>query len=153
MPTLEERLQQIEDRFALEDALTRYCTGIDSLEDVDALLESFTDDAVFDLTGIDLPRFEGREALRGFFVQVFDDMTHHAHFTTNFAIDEITAGTARCTAYVMGMGVARDGNDVLVYVKYFLDFVKQNGGWKIRNFGEASLMPLPESLTEIHGRD
>ncbi len=53
----------------------------------------------------------------------------------------------------MGMGVARDGNDVLVYVKYFLDFVKQDGAWKIRHFGEASLMPLPDSLTEIHGRD
>ncbi len=80
-------------------------------------------------------------------------MTHHAHFTTNFAIEEITAGTARCTAYVMGMGVARDGNDVLVYVKYFLDFVKQDGAWKIRYFGESALMPLPESLTAIHGRD
>ena len=152
MATLEERLQHVEDRFALEDALTRYCAGIDALDDVDALLDCFTDDAVFDLTGIDLPRFEGREALRGFFLQVFDDMTHHAHFSTNFAIKELGSTRARCTAYVMGMGVARDGNDVLVYVKYFLDFVKQGGAWKISNFGEASLMPLPDSLTEIHGR-
>lgn len=56
MATLEERIQLIEDRQALQDLLTAYCTAVDSLTDLEGLLDCFTDDAVFDLSGIDLPR-------------------------------------------------------------------------------------------------
>ena len=81
MSTVEDRLQAVEDRFALEDTLNAYCAAIDSLSDMDGLLNCFTEDAV-----LDLPVFKGHAEIRGFFQQVFDDMTHHAHFATNFAI-------------------------------------------------------------------
>ena len=152
MKTIEERLSYVEDRLALEDAVTRYCTGVDGLKDLDALLDCFAEDPVLDLTGIALPKFEGKDAVRGFFTQVFGDMTHHGHFTTNFVINKLEGDTANCNNYVMGMGRSRDGNEVLVYVKYDLDFVKENGVWKIKNFSEATIMPLPESVTAIHGR-
>ena len=143
----------IEDRIALQDALTAYCTAVDSLSDLDALLDCFTEDAVFDLTGIGLPRFDGHAGIRGFFTQVFGDMSHHAHFATNFAVDRLDGNEASCRAYVMGMGATHDGRSVLVYVRYFLDYVRSDRGWKIKSFSESSLMPLPESLTGIHGRD
>jgi ketosteroid isomerase-like protein len=153
MPTVEQRLQAIEDRTALEDVLTAYCNAVDSLSDMPALLACFTEDAVFDLGGIGLPRFEGHAAIEGFFRQVFTDMTHHAHYATNFAIDRLDGDTARCHAYIIGVGVARDGQDVLVYVRYDLDYARTPWGWKMTRFGEAALMPLPASLTGIHGRD
>jgi hypothetical protein len=53
--TLEVRLKQIEDRFALQDVVTAFCNAVDSLEDMDGLLNCFTEDAAFDLRGIDLP--------------------------------------------------------------------------------------------------
>lgn len=152
MATLEQRLQAMEDRQALQDLLNAYCTAVDSLTDMEGLLDCFTDDAVFDLGGIHLPRFDGREAIRGFFTQVFEGMTHHGHFNSNLVIDRLEGDTATCRAYVMGMGASRDGNSVLVYVRYFLDCVRTANGWKMKTFGESSLMPLPDSLAEIHGR-
>jgi len=149
----EERWKKIEDRLALEDVLNAYCAAIDSLSDMDGLLACFTEDAVLDLGGINLPRFDGHAGIRYFFTQVFEDMTHHAHFISNFTVARMDGDTATCTAYVMGMGVARDGQSVLVYVKYFLDYVRMPSGWKLSRFAESGLMPLPESLTGIHGRD
>lgn len=149
----EERWKKIEDRLALEDVLNAYCAAVDSLSDMDALLDCFTEDAVLDLGGIHLPRFDGHAGIRQFFTQVFADMTHHAHFVSNFTVQKMAADAATCTAYVMGMGVARDGQSVLVYVKYFLDYVRTASGWKLSRFAESGLMPLPESLTGIHGRD
>jgi len=153
MATIEERVQHLEDRQALQDVLTAYCTAVDSLSDLDGLLDCFTEDAVLDLTGIDLPRFAGREAIKGFFRQVFTDMSHHAHYNSNFAVDKLERDTATCRAYVIGMGATHDGRSVLVYVRYFLDFVRTAAGWKMKRFGEAALMPLPKEITGIHGRD
>jgi ketosteroid isomerase-like protein len=149
----EERWKKIEDRLALEDVLNAYCAAVDSLSDMDGLLACFTEDAVLDLGGIHLPRFDGHAGIRQFFTQVFADMTHHAHFISNFTVARNDGDTATCTAYVMGMGVASDGQSVLVYVKYFLDYIRTPSGWKMNRFAESGLMPLPESLTGIHGRD
>jgi hypothetical protein len=53
----------------------------------------------------------------------------------------------------MGMGVAKDGQEVLVYVHYFLQYQRTAEGWKIKHFDETPMMPLPESLTGIHGKE
>jgi ketosteroid isomerase-like protein len=151
MSSIEERLRAIEDRQALEDVLIRYCTAVDSLSDMNLLLSCFTEDAVLDLGGIGLPKFVGHAAIRGFFDRVFTDMTHHAHFNSNFAVKSLTDNAASCTAYVMGMGNSRDGNSVLVYVFYMLDFARTPSGWKICKFAERAMMPQPESLMAIHG--
>jgi len=150
--TAEDRLKRIEDREALQDLLTAYCTAVDSLSDIEGLLNCFTEDAVFDLAGINLPRFEGHAQIRKFFTQVFTDMSHHAHYITNFAVDRLEADDAACRAYVIGMGATHDGRSVLVYVRYHLGFVRTPGGWKIKSFSEAALMPLPDEVTGIHGR-
>ncbi|MBI1181481.1 MAG: nuclear transport factor 2 family protein [Alphaproteobacteria bacterium] len=142
----------LEDRVALEDLLTSYCLAVDTLSDMDALLGVFTPDAVCDLSGIGLPSLHGHEGIRGFFDSVFADMTHHAHFVSNFRVDRYEGDTASIRAYVMGMGRSRDGNDVLVYVRYFLDCVRTPDGWKVTRFFEDALMPLPGSLDEIHGK-
>jgi hypothetical protein len=78
-------------------------------------------------------------------------MTHHAHYWSNFCIDRLQPNEASISAYVVGMGRARDGNSVTVYVHYFLDCVRAAGGWKIKHYRIVPRMPLPSSLTEIHG--
>lgn len=153
MTGIEARLQAIEDRQALEDVLIAYCMAIDSLADMDGLLDCFTQDAVFDLGGIGLPRFDGHDGIRSFFTQAFNDMSHHAHYITNFQVKKLQGDAAHCTAYIMGMGRAHDGRTILVYVHYFLDYVRTARGWKISAFGETGLMPLPPELTGVHGRD
>ena len=141
----------LEERVALQDAMTTYCLAVDSLSDMDTLLSVFTEDADFDMGPIGLPSLKGHAEIRDFFKQVFEDMTHHAHLITNFRVNSFEGDRASVQAYVTGMGRAKDGNEVLVYVRYFMDFVRTESGWKCHRFSEDALMPLPASLDEIHG--
>jgi ketosteroid isomerase-like protein len=60
----------IEDRLAINDLMVAYCTAVDSLHDVKAVTDVFTDDAVLDLSGIGLPKFEGHAGIAGFFTPI-----------------------------------------------------------------------------------
>ena len=149
---MNSRTVPIEERIALHDALVAYCTGVDSLTDLDGLVDCFSDDAVLDLSGLKLPIFKGREQIRGFYEQVFRDMSHHMHMMTNFRVAEFTGQTAKCLAYIAGMGRSHKGLDVLVYVYYDIDYRKTAAGWKISRFYEAPKLPMPDSVTAIHSR-
>ncbi|MFM5886210.1 MAG: nuclear transport factor 2 family protein [Novosphingobium sp.] len=140
----------IEDRLAIEDLLIAYCTAVDSLSDIDAVCAVFTPDADFDLSGIGLPRLAGHDGIRGFFTGVFADMTHHAHYLSNFAITAYDGSRASARAYVIGMGRSRDGNAVTVNGRYFFDVVRTADGWKASRYTMNFMMPLPGSLAEIH---
>jgi len=153
MASIEERLRYLEDKAAIEDALKAYCTAVDSLRDMDGMLKCFTPDAVLDLSGIGLPKFTGHDQIRGFFTQVFADMSHHAHFATNVVMNRLEGDEAQVTAYVMGMGKAYSGLGVLVYVKYWLDFVRTADGWKMKRFSEAAMMPMGDAVSAIHARN
>ena len=141
----------LEDRFALHDLLNAYCFAVDKLADVDGMLSLFTEDAVYDLTDIGMLRTEGHAGIRAFFEGVFSYMTHHAHYATNFAVQSYNGDTASIRGYVFAMGNSNDGNTVTVHVDYYLDCVRTATGWKIKRFYEKPLMPMPNSLTEIHG--
>lgn len=138
-------------RFALQDVLTGYCVAVDSLSDMDAMLACFTTDADFDLSPIGLPKVKGHEGIRGFFTGVFADMTHHCHSWSNFRVTTFDHDTATFRAYVTGRGRSKDGNEVVVHVRYYIDCVRTGAGWKISYFTEDAAMPLPGSLDEIHG--
>lgn len=140
----------IEDRFALQDLVTAYCYAVDKLGDVDGLLALFTEDAIVDLSPIGLPSIRGREAIRAFYDGVFGMMTHHAHYMTNFMVRRLDGDQAVVRCYVMGMGNARDGSSVLVYVDYEIDCQRTAQGWKFSKFYEKPLMPLPAILGVLH---
>lgn len=140
----------IEDRLAINDLMIAYATAVDSLSDVDAICDVFTEDADFDLSGIGLPRATGHAGIRAFFTGVFADMTHHAHYLTNFAITAFAGETASARAYVIGMGRAKDGNEVTVNGRYYFDARRTPGGWKATRYSMDFMMPLPGSLAEIH---
>ena len=141
----------IEERVALQDLMTDYCYAVDALDDVEALLSLFTEDAVLDFSGIGLPVMRGRDALRGFFTSVFADMTHHTHYISNFRLVSYDGDRATMRAYVQGMGVSKSGNEVLVHVRYRMDCVKQCSDWKCKTYWIEKGMPLPGSLGAIHG--
>jgi ketosteroid isomerase-like protein len=150
--SIETRLRAIEDRLALQDVVNDYCTAVDRLGDVDGLLGLFTPDAVIDMSAIGLPHVRGHESIRGFFEPVFAMMTHHAHHWSNFRVERLDGDEASISAYVMGMGRSGDGNSVTVYVSYFMDCVRRGDRWTIRHYRIVPRMPLPSSLTEIHGQ-
>mgnify|MGYP001439181682 CR=1 FL=1 len=139
------------ERIALQDLMTDYCYAVDALDDVDALLALFTEDAVLDFSDIGLPAMHGRDAHRAFYDSVFADMTHHTHYITNFRVESYDGNTATMRAYVQGMGRARSGNEVLVHVRYRMDCVKQGEVWKCKAYYIYAGMPMPGSMSAIHG--
>jgi ketosteroid isomerase-like protein len=108
---------------------------------------------VLDLTGLHLPRFVGHAQIRGFYTQVFADMSHHGHLLTNFRLERLAGDEADVKCYVTGMGRSKAGIEILVHVWYALKFRRTPGGWKIAVFYEAPLMPMPESVTAVHKKD
>jgi hypothetical protein len=152
MIDLEGRIRAIEDRRAMEDCLLAYYAACDSLSDIDGLVDSFTEDARFDLSGLGLPVIHGRGDIRNFFIRVFGDMSHHAHLITNFRLSRQEEHEATGHAYVMGMGRAKTGMDVLVYAYLELGFVRTGAGWKMARFVEGAQMPLPGEVGAIHGQ-
>ncbi|MDR2856999.1 MAG: nuclear transport factor 2 family protein [Novosphingobium sp.] len=141
----------LEERIAIQDLMTDYCYAVDKLTDVDDLLALFTEDAVLDFSDIGLPLMRGRAEHRAFFESVFADMSHHTHYISNFRLDSYDGSKATMRAYVQGLGRAKDGNEVLVHVRYRMDCVKQQDGWKCEQYFILGGMPMPGSLTDIHG--
>jgi ketosteroid isomerase-like protein len=149
--SIEARLKAIEDRLQLQEVVNSYCAAVDRLGDVEALVSLFTEDAVIDMSAIHLPHVTGHAGIRGFFTPVFEMMTHHAHHWSNFAIERLAGDSASISAYVIGMGHSRDGNSVQVFVQYFMDCIRTRDGWKIQHYRIKPRLPLPKSLTDIHG--
>ena len=152
MIDLEGRIRAIEDHRAMEDCLLAYYAACDSLSDLDGLVDTFTEDAHFDLSGLGLPVIHGSDNIRDFFVRVFADMSHHAHLITNFRLSHREEHKATGHAYVTGMGRAKNGMDVLVYAYLELGFVRTSAGWKMARFIEGAQMPLPGEVGVIHGQ-
>jgi len=141
----------IEERIALEDMMTEYCYRVDALENIPNVLELFTDDAVLDFSFIGLPVMNGKPAFKAFYESVFADMSHHNHYISNYRLDEYNGDTATMRAYARGMGRSNDGGMVDVNVRYLMNFVRTNGGWRISRYEIHPAMPMPDSLSEIHG--
>jgi ketosteroid isomerase-like protein len=140
----------LQDRRDLEDALLAYLTAVDGMDDLDAMAAVFTDDAVLDLSGLELGVYEGAAAIRGFYAGVFETMSHHMHTMTNFRVLEFGGDTARTYAYICGMGRSHQGVDIQVYVYYDLQMRRTASGWKIAHFYEAAKLPMPPSVGLVH---
>lgn len=141
----------IEDRIGLQDLMIDYCYAVDKLSDVDGLLALFTENAVLDFSAIGLPVMYGHGDMRRFFERVFADMSHHAHYITNFRAVHCDGHRAIMTAYVIGLGRAKAGNAVEVNVQYTFKAVRGGAGWQCEHYSMFSMLPLPGSLAQIHG--
>tara|TARA_B110000902_G_scaffold148125_1_gene170787 strand:+ start:355 stop:786 length:432 start_codon:yes stop_codon:yes gene_type:complete len=142
MPSLEQRIQTLEDRQALQDLVSSYLIALDDAADLEQLLSYFTEDAVLDMTALDYPAFEGMDALRELFTGAFASMSHSAHYATNFKIDSLEQDTASARTHAMGLGVPVEGGSVLFYAQYHLKFKRINNSWKIQSLRGQPLMPI-----------
>lgn len=136
----------VEDRFAIQDVLIAYANAVDHIGNIDGILDVFTEDAVFDLSGIGLAAVHGHAGIREFFTNVFANMAHHAHYLTNFAITAYAGDTASIRAYVIGMGVGKDGRGVTVNGRYYFDVKRTDAGWKATRYTMDFLLPLTGTL-------
>jgi len=141
MPSLEQRIQNIEDRQALQELVSSYLIALDNAADVEQVLCCFSEDAVFDMTALDYPTFKGMAALRELFTGAFASMSHSAHYATNFKIDSLEENSASARTHAMGMGIPLEGGSVLFYVQYHLQFQRINQRWKMSSLRGEPLMP------------
>src|SRR5437660_11290801 len=78
---LERRLQALEDAEAIRNLKARYAALCDAQYDADGIAMLFMEDAVWESPG--LGRFEGREAIRGFFRGASGIFSFAIHYSLN----------------------------------------------------------------------
>lgn len=150
MTDLEKRLKLIEDHAALEDVLLRYYAAVDTMSDLDGLVDCFTPDAIFDVKDLGLDVYRGHDAIRNFFTGAFADTAHHCHHVTNFTIRHVGDDTASARGYVFAKAEGRTGSTLFVHCCYDIEYVRTAAGWKISLFDEDALMPLGDTVSALH---
>src|SRR3954464_12829815 len=82
---LERRLQALEDAEAIRNLKARYAALCDNQYDADGIASLFTEGAVWESPA--LGRFEGREAIRGFFKTASGIFSFAIHYSLNGHIE------------------------------------------------------------------
>src|SRR5580693_5553270 len=78
---LERRMQALEDAEAIRNLKAHYAALCDAQYDADGIAMLFTEDALWESPG--LGRFEGREAIRGFFRGASGIFSFAIHYSLN----------------------------------------------------------------------
>jgi ketosteroid isomerase-like protein len=118
----------------------RYARGLDAF-DMDALLEPFSDDAIFDAGPMGLDAYAGKDALREFFGHNQEVMADQMHLFGNFVVDFDGADAAHGTNYLLQDGHNRDGATVKCFCRNDDTYVRVAGRWRIAIRQISPLMP------------
>jgi ketosteroid isomerase-like protein len=132
----------VADRLAINDLVIAYATAVDSMGDVDAILDIFTKEAEFDLSSVGMACITGHAAIRLFYEGVFAANSHHAHYISNFAVTAYAGHTASARAYVIGMGRGKDGSAITVHGRYYFDVSRTKHGWKATRYSMDTMLPI-----------
>lgn len=119
---LERRVRTLEDAEAIRNLKAEYAAHCDDQYNPDAIAALFTEDAVWESPS--LGRFEGREAIRGFFAGASKIFSFAIHYSLNGHI-QITGDTAKaqwylfmpCTLGASNQAMWRAGIDKEQYVR------------------------------------
>jgi ketosteroid isomerase-like protein len=132
-PSLEQRLQRLEDRFAISDLAASYCSAID-VRDLARFLSLFTDDIVL-RHGDGVMRLDGKAAVESYYQERFAGYGYTFHYphacTVTFHGDDEATGIVTGHAE-MGVG----GELVLAAIKYTDRYRRTTEGWR---FAEREL--------------
>ena len=128
MPTLEERLQRLEDIAAIRRLKHEYARTVDRFATGDEYAALFTEDGLIDG---DLGPVEGREEIRKFFSAVPQTFSFFLHYMCGETIDIAPSGTeATGHWYLWELGTLR-GEAVWIAITYDDEYRKVNGVWRI----------------------
>ncbi len=136
----EAAVQKLLDRAEIEALVTRYVTGLDTL-DADMYAGVFSEDAVFELPGGVVHR--GRAAIKRIVTDLQDSRARNQaagtpsaslyHVMANTAIEVIDAANARHQSYAQTVRAAEGGQFIVGFMGRYEDvLVKRDGRWYIQ---------------------
>ncbi|MGY6638060.1 MAG: nuclear transport factor 2 family protein [Erythrobacter sp.] len=129
-------------RAAIERLMVDYCHNLDALSDIDRFAALFTPDAVTDMTAVGFPLMNSRDELASVFAGVFEGLSHSFHAISNFRPESWDGTVGVMTAYVIGMGQPKDGEQVTMHVRYRMECLQTDSGWRCRHYTVTPMMPI-----------
>jgi len=121
-------LSHLEDRAAIHDLFTRYCSALDNGE-VETVVACFTADAALKSPVIDLQGHGAIRAFAGRFAAQRAAGTQFRHMVTNIAAT-VDGDRARATAYLLVLISQNGSHRTLPPGRYECELVKENGAWR-----------------------
>jgi gamma-hexachlorocyclohexane dehydrochlorinase len=128
--SVEERIDAIESRFAIDRLVSDYCHGCDK-KDIDRFMSIWHEDAVWEI-GPPYGDFHGGERIR----HAMEDLVWGAlpethHWTTNLVVDFESPDLANGVCDVTCEGVDTEGKTILIAATYNDRFERRDGRWAI----------------------
>ena len=128
---LESRVRTLEDTDAIRNLKARYAELCDDNYNPDGIAALFVEDAVWESGG--LGRFEGREAIRGFFQGASEIFTFAIHYSLNAQI-EVIGDTARARWYLFMPCTVSDGDQAMWRAGIDdEEYVRVDGQWMFKS--------------------
>ena len=135
------RLQSLEDTEAIRNLKSRYAALCDDNDDADGIATLFTEDATSNSPG--LGRFEGRDAIRGFFRGAAGIFSFAIHYSLNGQI-YVDGDTARAQWYLFMPCTVADGNRAMWRASIDHErYRRVDGSWLFSEKRSQPLMNVP----------
>jgi len=141
LAVLEARVRTLEDTEAIRNLKALYAAYCDDQYDPDGIAGLFTEDAVWESPT--LGRFEGREAIRGFFQRASKIFTFAIHYSLNSQI-EVKGERARAQWFLFMPCTVGEGNRA--FWRAGIDreeYVRRDGRWFFQHKSSTPLMNTP----------
>ena len=141
--SVEERLDRVESRFALQDLVSDYCHGFDK-RDWDRFLDIWWEDCVWEI-GPPFGDFAGHDGIREAVKEIlWPAWRESSHFTTNLVVTFDGPDAADGVCDVDCIGTTADDQAQTVAATYRDRFERRDGVWKIakRNVKIHHFSPL-----------
>ncbi|GAB3629728.1 Bile acid 7-alpha dehydratase [Pandoraea terrae] len=122
------RLQSLEDRFALQDLITRYFVCADN-DDYPGLEATLAPDVIFSASGFG--DAVGREAVMEFLISSRKQMGLTVHTPNYLLMDELAEDRAKGQVGAH-LELSRSGKALFGAVRYIDEYIKLDNEWKIR---------------------
>ena len=141
LEALEKRIRALEDIEAIRNLKSTYAAYCDDSYNADKIAELFTEDATWESGA--LGRFEGREAIRGFFQGASKIFKFALHYALNPHI-EVDGDTARARWYLFMPCTMSDGNSGMWRAGIDdEEYVRVNGDWKFKSKTATAIFHTP----------
>jgi ketosteroid isomerase-like protein len=141
LAALEKRLAPLEDAESIRNLKSRYAAYCDDNYNPDGIAGLFTEDAVWESKG--LGRYEGREAIREFFVRASGIFTFAIHYSLNAEI-HVDGDSAQAQWYLFMPCTVGDGNQAMWRAGIDTEtYARVNGVWMFAEKTSAPLFSTP----------